>query len=568
MKKALIKKPAFKFVAGIIVGICITLSLALLILPIMSGDNIYSQIEKYQFIMSMATKDYFEEVDISKLNEGGIRGMLKELDPHSNYYTAKEMKKINEDMTGSFDGVGVQFNIINDTIIVEGVIPDGPSERVGIKVRDRIIGADGNSLIGISWDSVPRVLRGPKGTTINLTIYRPVDREVYEFKVTRDKLPSNSVRAAFVMQGTDIGYIKLDQYTATTYKELVDTSKKLKELGMKKLIFDLRSNGGGILDQAYKVCDEFIASDTIVYTKARRESDNRAFVARPGQSLENIPLIVLIDGGSASASEITAGTVQDLDRGLVVGITSFGKGLVQTQIPLNDGSALRLTTARFFTASGRCLQRPYKDIESWKRLTDRLELEEGSNLEHTLDKIKKEEAQKEVVDKKKNKLKNNKDDKSINMDSIEIYYTRSGRPVLGGGGVTPDYIVKYDTTKLTTLAAKLRNQDVFGEFREKFLIEVQKKYNNDFAKFNNDFEITKDMVKELKKLAKEKDIEWNDEQYDTDKNFIMNQTKYMLARGIWNFNSAYQILISQDRQMKKAMELFPLAEKIYNSKKK
>ena len=561
----LVKRPAFKFLAGVVVGLFISLSLALLVMPIISGDNVYDQIMKYQTILATVMKDYVEEVDIVKVNEGGIKGMLNELDPHSTYINAKDMVKVNEDMTGSFDGIGVSFTIVNDTILVEGVIPDGPSEKVGIQARDRIVAADGNSLVGVPLDSVPKVLKGPKGTVINVTVVRPGQKEILDFRITRDKISTNSINASFIIQDTDIGYIKIEQYNATTYRELVDSSKKLKEQGMKKLILDLRGNGGGRLDIAQKVCDEFLAGDTVVYTKGRRLSNDKPFVASPGHSLETIPLIVLVDMGSASASEITAGAIQDLDRGLVVGITSFGKGTVQTQMPLSDGSALRLTVATFHTASGRCIQRPYKDREAWKRLTDRLELEEGANLEHILDKVKKEEAGKDKKDDKKKKSKS--DDKSINMDSIEIFYTRAGRPVLGGGGITPDYVVKYDTSRLTDLAAQLRRQGLFQEFKEKFFEEVKKKYDNDFAKFNKEFVFTDNMLKEMKKIANDKDIEWNDEQYDKDKDWINNQSKYWLARGIWNLNTAYQITFQNDRQVKKAMELFPLAEKIHNSSK-
>ena len=561
----LLKIPAFKFLAGIIIGVFISLSLVLLVIPIIGSDNIYSQIEKYQTILSLAIKDYFEEVDIVKLNEAGIKGMLSGLDPHSTYISAKDMKKVNESMTGSFEGIGIQYNIINDTIVIEGVIPDGPSEKVGIQPRDRIIAADSNSLVGIPEDSVPKILKGPKGTVVNLSIHRPGNKGLLAFRIVRDKIPLNSISASFVIEGTDIGYIKIEQYVGTTHRELVDSSKRLREQGMKRLILDLRNNGGGMLDQAYKVCDEFLASDTIVYTKGRRISENKEFVARPGPTLEDIPLIVLINMWSASASEITAGAMQDLDRGLVVGTTSFGKGLVQSQMPLKDGSALRLTTARFYTASGRFIQRPYIDKEAWKRLTDRLELEEGSNLEHTLDKIRKEEEAKDKKDSKKKKLK---DDKTIDMDSIEIYYTRSGRPVLGGGGITPDYVIKNDTTKLTDFATKLSFQGVFIEAKEKFISETQKKYGDDFTRFNKEFVFTKDMLKELKRLANERDIEWNDEQYETDKEWIENIImKQWIARSVWDSNTAYQISIQKDRQVTKAMELFPLAEKIFNSSK-
>jgi carboxyl-terminal processing protease len=344
----------------------------------------------------------------------------------------------------------------------------------------------------------------------------------------------------------------------------VEAGEKLKQQGMKRLILDLRNNGGGLLDQAFLVADEFLKGDTIVYTRGRRTENDQVFVARTGQTMEDIPLIVLINGASASASEITAGSIQDLDRGLVVGVTSFGKGLVQRQFPIRtDGSAVRLTTARFYTASGRCIQRPFKDIDAWRKLTDRLELEEGANLEHTLDKIKREEATREKNAKK------GADSLAIDLDSIEIFYTRNGRPVLGGGGITPDYVVRHDDRKLTDLTLALWRNGVFFQFIDKYVNEMKEKYGDDYRRFGDEFKLTDRMIKDLQKIAEEKEIEWDAEEFEIDKEWYEERhLKFHLARALWNRNTATQLTITTDRQLNKALELFPLAEKIQLSKNK
>lgn len=563
MKKTNFTKKTFiKF--SIVVAI--SLFVAILVLPLVSQDSIYNQFEKYQRIFNLAVKEYFEDVDVVKLNEGGIKGMLQELDPHSTYITAKDMKDVNEDMSGSFEGIGVSFTVVADSLVVESPIPDGPSEKVGILARDRIVKANDISMINISTDSIRKVLKGPKGTTVKLEVYRPATKSKLNFVVTRDRIPIYSVDSYFVIEGTDIGYLRINRYSHTTHEEVIQATDTLRKKGMKKLILDLRGNGGGLLDQAYYLCDEFLKEDTIVYTIGRKKTIDQAYVAQKGNRLEDIPLIVLIDGGTASASEITAGSIQDLDRGLVVGTTSFGKGLVQRQYPIySDGSAVRLTIARYYTASGRCIQRPFKDKEHWKKLTDRLELEEGANLEHTLDKIKKEEAANVNKDKKKSK----KNDKSINLDSIEVFYTRSGRPVLGGGGITPDYVIKYDDRKLSSLTTSLWGNSVYIELIDKYIAEMKEKYGTNFKKFNEEFKLTDKMIETMKQIAASKDIEWNDAEFTEDREFIeVNNIKALFARSTFNANAAKQVMIPTDRQLKKAMELFPLAEKIQASKKK
>ena len=238
MKKSIFKSSSFKFTLGLIAGMLIAI---LIIIPVISNDNIYSQIEKYQNVFYMAVKDYFEDVDVVKLNEGAIRGMLQELDPHSAYITAKDMKEVNEQMAGSFEGVGVSFDVVADTIIIEQVIAGGPSEKVGLEMRDRIVKVNGDDVVGISRDSVPKLLRGPKGTVVNISVARPGKKGLMEFSIVRDKIPLYAIHSHFIIQGTDIGYIRLGDYNKqSTHRELVEAGQKLREQGMKKLILDLR----------------------------------------------------------------------------------------------------------------------------------------------------------------------------------------------------------------------------------------------------------------------------------------------------------------------------------------
>lgn len=546
-------------VAAIIIGVNAT-----------GADNIFANMRKFQTVFEMVRQMYFEEPDSEKMTENAIRGMLKELDPHSAYITAEDMKEVNEDMSGSFEGIGVSFSIIDDSLVVESPITDGPSEKVGIMARDRIVTVDGESLVGVSQDSIRKLLRGPKGTKVVLGVYRPATRKTLEFTVVRDKIPLYTVDASFLIDSTDIGYIKINRFGQNTTKELQEAGQKLFKAGMKRLILDLRNNSGGLLDQAYSVSDEFLSSDTIVYTVGRDTTKKtQVFVAGPGQSMENIPLIVLINEGSASASEITAAAIQELDRGLVVGQTSFGKGLVQRQVPLSDGSAVRITIARFYGPSGRCLQRPFKDRKDWLRMIDRLELEEGANLEHTLDKIRKDKMNDSVVTKAK-KRKFNPKDKSIDMDSIDIFYTRKGRPLLGGGGVTPDYTVRaFEKGKdtITQLGRELWYSGIFGEVVDALVAEYKAKYGSDYLKFKKEFKLTDKIIKLIKDKAEEYEIDWNDKQFADDKDWIENQIKFMLARSVWDMNTASKVKVDSDRQLSKAMTLFPMAEQIRKGKK-
>jgi len=368
-----------------------------------------------------------------------------------------------------------------------------------------------------------------------------------------------------MIDSTDIGVIVVNRFAATTHDELMEATQKLYQKGMKKLILDLRGNPGGYLNQAVAMADEFLAGgDTIVYTKGRRPEFDELYVSTAGGILENIPLIVMINEGSASASEIVSGSIQDLDRGLIVGETSFGKGLVQRQYPLSDGSAFRLTIARYYTPSGRSIQRPYKDKSEYRALVGRIELKEGSNIGTALEMVKKE-----ISEENARKIKEGKKNEIINIDSIPIYYTRSGRVVLGGGGIIPDYIVRPDT--LTNLTVDLRRNRIFYEFFDQYLNngkEIKEKYGDNFTNYLHTWNPTPKMMNDFKKFAEDKKIKWNDSLYAIDKDFIATELKATIAQSLWNRESSYMIYYKEDKQINTAKNLFNEAIKIAQKKSK
>lgn len=555
MKKKILSYILFAFVG---------LTMGVLIQPLISNDGLYDQIRKYQEVISNAVKNYVEPVDTQKLTESAIRGMLSELDPHSVYITAEEMKGVDEDFKGSFEGVGIQFDVIDDTIVVISPISDGPSEKLGIQSGDKIVKIDDENAVGINRDQVPKKLRGPKGSKVKLGIKRSGKNEILTFEVIRDKIPLYTVDASFMLDSTDIGIIVVNRFAATTHDELVQALRKLKQEGMKKLILDLRGNPGGYLNQAFLMADHFLkGGDTIVYTKGRRPEFDEVYKSTPGGLVEDIPLIVLINAGSASASEIVSGSIQDLDRGLIVGETSFGKGLVQRQYPLPDGSAYRITIARYYTPSGRCIQRPFQDKANYRNLVGRLELKEGSNIEHALEMVKKE-----IKEENEKNIKDNKKGSAINLDSIPLYYTRSGRTVLGGGGIVPDYIVKQDT--ITKFSIQLRMNRVFYEYVDKYLDNgrnLDADYRNNYISFIRNWKVTNKMMEDFRTLAESKGVKWDEESYKRDEDFIKTEIKGTVARSLWDRNAYVQVFFSIDKQVNMAKGLFDEATKIATKKK-
>lgn len=530
----------------IILAIALGISIGFFIQPLISGDSVFSELKKFNYILNTTNKNYVDKVDTHKLVESAIRGMLKDLDPHSVYISAKDMKSVKEDFNASFDGIGVEFDIINDTIIIVSPIPGGPSESLGIMAGDRIVNIDGKNAIGLLRSDVPKKLKGPKGTHVKVDIKREGFKDLLSYDIKRDKIPIFTVDASFLIDSTDIGVVVVNRFAATTFEETVKAIRKLKNKGMKKLIIDLRGNPGGYLSQAYYIADSFIeGGDTIVYTRGRKPEFSEAFTSTPDGEFEDIPLIVLVSAGSASASEILSGAIQDLDRGMIVGTTTFGKGLVQRQYETGDGSAFRLTTSRYYTPSGRSIQRSYKDKNKYRHLFGRAFLKDGAYINNSLEKIK--EGLKADIPQ----------DNELNLDSLPIYHTRNGRLVLGSGGITPDYIVHMDT--LTSFGVDIKIKNLFTEFVNDYVdvIKIKKKYAKNFKDYLRNFHIDKPIIDKFKKLAIKKGVKWDDKLFLVDKDYIKTAIKASIARSVWNRSRFLQVFFTLDNQLKKASTLFP-----------
>lgn len=528
--------------SAVTVGVIVIVSLFVgaMINTVVSGDNIYDQLNKFKDVLSLTEKFYVEDVDTQKLTEAAINGLLGQLDPHSVYIPASQLQKVNEDFQGSFEGVGIEYQVLNDTLLVVTPIVGGPSEALGILAGDKIIKINDTSCVGITQSGVQTKLRGAKGTHVKVTIVRAGIKNLLDFDIVRDKIPLYTVDSSFMLDN-ETGYVDVTRFAATTHDEFASAVGKMKSVGMKRLVLDLRGNPGGYLEQAFRMADELMPKGKkIVYTKGRRPEFSEEYVSSGNGKFEDVSLIVLVNSGSASASEIVAGAVQDWDRGLIVGETTFGKGLVQRQYDLKDGSAFRLTIARYFTPSGRIIQRPYgEDKMQYQREAFERQENEGDNLSHTEEK-----------------------------DSTRpTFKTAGGRKVYGGGGITPDYIVKSD--KLNEYSVQLRSKNIFLQYANKFLdhngTALRAKYGKDAAMFAGEFEVTPSMLDDMKSIAKSKGIEFNQELYDKDLKFIKAFTKAYIGRSLFGNEGSARVMLAVDNQFLKAITLFPEAEEISKS---
>ena len=528
----------FKFPILVLI-LAVGILLGTQIQKVISGDSLMENLKKFNDVLTYTQKYYVEDTDSEKLVESAIKGMLEDLDPHSVYISAKEMKSVEEEFRGDFEGIGIEFQVVNDTLTVVSPITGGPSEALGIMSGDRIVKIDGKDCIGISNDDVRKKLRGAGGTKVNVLVFRPGVKDLIDYEITRDKIPLYSVDT-HLMIDKKTGYVSVSRFAEKTTDELVSALKDLKSKGMTQLVLDLRNNPGGYLNQAFQIADLFIdGNKKIVYTKSRRKEFDETFYASEPSEFEKTPLIVLINRGSASASEIVSGAIQDWDRGLIIGETSFGKGLVQRQFALPDGSSVRLTISQYFTPSGRLIQRKYTDKKKYFEDAMERDESEGENFVHKTEK-----------DSTKPQFKTNK-----------------GRIVYGGGGITPDFIVKSD--KLTDLTASLLRKNIFYIYILKYLDlngkSIQNTYKNDLMSFNENFKFSDKELHEFLEFAKSKDIKVEPKDLEKDKEYILARLKAHVARNYWKNEGWFTVLLQIDKQITKSMTLFDKAKELANT---
>lgn len=474
---------------------------------------------------------YVDSTKAPELVENAIINMLKELDPHSAYISKDELDAANEPLEGSFDGIGVTFQLYNDTILVIAPVPGGPSEKLGILAGDKIIKINAEDAFGskINNNYVMERLRGKKGTTVDVSILRGNRKELIDYTIVRDKIPINSIDATF-MADKNTGYIKLNRFAKTTMEEFHSSLNQLKATGMKNLILDLRGNTGGLLNAAVELSDEFLEDGKlIVYTEGLK-STRQDFKATTNGDFEKGNLIILINEGSASASEIVSGAIQDWDRGIVIGRRSFGKGLVQRPFQLPDGSVIRLTASRYYTPTGRCIQKSYENgVESYYK--DLFERQKHGEFVHA---------------------------DSIHFPDSLRYYTPAKRVVYGGGGIMPDVFVPFDSTQYTELYSDLVRKGVFNRFTLEYSNRqretLQKQYP-EFAKFNKEFSLNEGDMTAFKELAIKEGVVFNEDQYKLSADFINQQIKALIARNIWDLGKYYECLTGVDKTLQQALKI-------------
>ncbi len=492
------------------------------------------QLQKLQTAEVAIANLYVDSVDQKKLVEDAIQGMIKQLDPHSSYTNAKQTKQLNEPLQGNFEGIGVQFNILNDTLIVIQPVSKGPSERAGILAGDRIVSVDGRPIAGVKMerDSIMSLLRGPKGTEVGLGVVRRGATGPLAFRVVRDKIPVNSLDAAYII-APGIGYIRFDNFGQTTGQEMRDAMRRLRKQGMESLILDLQYNGGGYLGAAVEVANEFLEiGDLIVYTEGR-SVPRETYTARGGGNFRKGRLAVLVDEFTASAAEIVSGAIQDHDRGIVVGRRTFGKGLVQRPIPLPDGAMIRLTVAHYYTPSGRCIQKPY---------------EKGKKQDYDMD----------LVNRYNNGELMSID--SVHLDSTAVYKTLvEGRTVYGGGGVMPDYFVPADTTAYSRFYTALSRQNIINQLSLHYIDlnrrDLAKHYRN-VDDFMARYEVPESLVDSIVARGKAAKVEPKD---SAELAATLPQLRFMLkalvAYDLWDRSEYYRILNTRSPIVRKAVEL-------------
>ena len=488
------------------------------------------QMQKWMYFYRYLSNLYVEEVDMQPLVEESIRAMLAKLDPHSSYLDAEEMKASQEMTKGEIGGIGVQFNILNDSIVVESTSPQGPAERVGLMPNDRIVEVDGANVVGVKRSDVPKLLRGEKGSVVNVGVARRGVADLLNFSITRGNIPLTTVDAAYRV-GESIGYIKVNRFGHTTMREFRDAMSKLS--GVETLVLDLNNNGGGLLNQAVEMAGYFLPKGSLVVSTEGRAVPTREYKSSSEQEFEG-NVIVMVNEASASGSEVVAGALQDWDRAVVVGRRSYGKGLVQREIPLGDGSAVRITIARYHTPSGRVIQRPYE--LGHKEEYDKAFVERLSNAASGVD--------------------------SVAQDSVaasEFKTLRLRRSVYGGGGITPDMRVEIDTTRTSRYITKLVAQGVYAEYVMEYMDRNRAKLKEQyptFAKFNAEFALGDDDLKRVVEIGEAKGVAFDEQGFLSSRELMRNQLSAMVAQRLFTLSEYYEFInIRENNSFKEAISL-------------
>ncbi len=472
---------------------------------------------KFREVLATVLDSYVDEPDLEELEVGAIEGMLRALDPHSIYIPPREQSRIAEQFDGEFSGIGIQFDLMDDGILVVSPIPGTPADRMGLRAGDKIIEIDGISTLGITNDDVFTQLRGETGSSVVITVRRQGEQEPFQLTLTRGRIPIHSVEAAFLLSDNRTGYILINQFTSVTAREVEQSLQELERSGMEQLVLDLRGNSGGYLRQADEVVDRFITSGkVIVQTEGRARGNTEIRRSSDVLTHPDLPLVVLVNTGSASASEIVAGAIQDHDRGLIIGEPTFGKGLVQQPIGLDDGSVVRITTSRWFTPSGRCVQRPYEDgIGEYYLETMHLDsLEEG-------------------------------------LDTAQVFYTRTGREMYAWRGIRPDVFVRpgYLSEYGTRIVRERLLIDWAREYAEQY-----ESFTLPFDEFRDDWTIPREDVEEFLRYADEQGIDFDRQGWNQDRDFLLLQIKAELAQRFYNGRTYFwQILVSGDELIDTAL---------------
>lgn len=508
-----------------------------LLSAILCVNNISAQLlneEAFKLGRTLSLIDawYVDSVNLTGITEKVIIETLRNLDPHSVYISAKDVKEMNEPLNGNFEGIGIQFNLLRDSIIVIEPIPGGPSEKAGLRAGDRIIIIDGEKVagIGISTAGVRSKLMGPKGTRVNLGIYRKGQKDILVYTIIRDKIPINSLDAAYMLDKTT-GYVRLNRFAAPTLQEFTDAVTSLRKNNMQNMILDLRGNGGGYMLAATEIADRFFSDQKLLVYLSGRKTQRQDYKSKGGGTLSNARIVVLVDEGSASASEILAGALQDWDRGVVIGRRTFGKGLVQNGFSLTDGSMIRLTVARYYTPTGRSIQSPYNEgyekyLENFYKRYTNGELLSGDSIRFP--------------------------------DSLKFRTLVNKRIVYGGGGIMPDVFVAVDTSGNSDYFRSLVRRGILNtyilEYADSNRDRIESSYKT-FQDFKKGFEFTKAEIDALIKKGEDAGIKFNEDQFKTSESEILKGLKALLASNLWQTNEYFMILNQGDKSINRALEI-------------